>query len=63
MVRSKIRAAGAELEHAAELLRQAGQGGDDGEIRFLQARLDCARQLRRRATRIFNNPSMKMLGI
>jgi len=62
LVRGKIRAAGAELDHAEELLLQAGNG-TNGEIKFLQARLSRARQLRHRATRILNNPVMKMLGL
>jgi len=62
MVRGKIRAAGAELDHAEELLRRAGNGNNNTEIKFLQTRLNRAKKLRRRATRIFNNPIMKMLG-
>jgi len=62
LVRSKIRTAGAELDHAEELLRQAGNG-NNGEIKFLQTRLNRAKQLRHRATRIFNNPIMKMFGL
>ncbi|MBU4211866.1 MAG: hypothetical protein KKD33_04705, partial [Verrucomicrobia bacterium] len=63
LVRGKIRTAGAELDHAEELLRQAGNGGNNSEIKFLQTRLNRAKQLRQRATRIFNNPIMKMLGL
>jgi len=63
LVRGKIRTAGAELDRAEELLRHAGNGGNNGEIKFLQTRLNRAKQLRHRATRIFNNPIMKMLGL
>ena len=63
LVRGKLRTDGAELDHAEELLRPAGNGGNNGEIKFLQTRLNRARQLRHRATRIFNNPIMKMLGL
>jgi len=63
LVRGKIRTAGAELDYAEELLRHAGNGGNNGEIKFLQSRLNRAKQLRHRATRIFNNPIMKMLGL
>ena len=63
LVRNKLRTAGAELDHAGELLHQAGNGENNGEIRFLQARLNRARQQRRRAARILNNPIMKMLGL
>jgi DNA-binding transcriptional regulator GbsR (MarR family) len=62
LIRGKMRTAGAELDHAEELLRQAGNESN-GEIKFLQTRLNRARQLRHRATRIFNNPIMKMLGL
>ena len=62
LVRSKIRTAGAELDHAEELLRQAGNG-NNGEIKFLQTRLNHAKKMRHRATRIFNNPIMKMFGL
>ncbi|MBU0716280.1 MAG: hypothetical protein KJ964_13070 [Verrucomicrobia bacterium] len=59
----KILITGAELDHAEELLRQAGNDENNSEIKFLQGRLNRARQLRHRATRIFNNPIMKMLGL
>ena len=59
----KILITGAELDHAEKLLRQAGNGENNGEIKFLQARLDRARQQRSRAARILNNPVMKMLGL
>ena len=62
MVRGKIRTAGAELDHAAELLRQVGNGGNNGEIKFLQTRLQHANKMRRRAALILDNPIMKMLG-
>ncbi|MBU0713961.1 MAG: hypothetical protein KJ964_01225 [Verrucomicrobia bacterium] len=54
LVRGKIRTAGTELDHAEELLRQAGNGGNKGEIKFLQGRLNRARQLCHRTARIFN---------
>ncbi|MFH1969491.1 MAG: winged helix DNA-binding protein [Verrucomicrobiota bacterium] len=63
LVRGKLRTAGAEFDHAEALLRQAGNGENNGEIKFLQTRLNRAKQLRQRATRIFNNPIMKMLGL
>ncbi|MCG2678584.1 MAG: winged helix DNA-binding protein [Kiritimatiellae bacterium] len=63
LVRGKLRTAGAELDHAEELLRPAGNGGNNSEVKFLQTRLNRAKQLRRRATRILNNPIMKMLGL
>jgi hypothetical protein len=63
LVRGKLRAAGAELDHAEELLQQAGNGENNGEIKFLQGRLNRARQQRRNAARVFNNPIMKMLGL
>ena len=63
LVRGKIRTAGVELDRAEELLRQAGNGRNNSEIKFLQARLNRAKKLRHRATRIFNNPIMKMLGL
>ena len=63
LIRGKIRTAGAELDHAEELLQQAGDGENSGEIKFLQGRLNRAKQQRQRATRIFNNPIMKMLGL
>jgi len=63
LVRGKLRTAGAELDHAEELLRQAGNGSNNSELNFLQTRLNRAKQQRRRATRIFNNPVMKMLGL
>ena len=63
LVRGKMRTAGVELDRAEELLKQAGNGGNNSEINFLQGRLNRARQLRQRATRIFNNPIMKMLGL
>ena len=63
LVRGKMRTAGVELDRAEELLRQAGNGGNNSEIKFMQTRLNRARQLRQRATRIFNNPIMKMLGL
>lgn len=62
-VRGKLRTAGAELDHAEELLRQAGNGENNSAIKFLQGRLNRAKQQRQRATRIFNNPIMKMLGL
>jgi len=62
MIRGKIRAAGAELDRAEELLRQAGSDRNNGEIKFLQSRLQHARKIRRNAARIFDNPIMKMLG-
>jgi len=62
-VRGKLRTAGAELDHAEELLRQAGNGENNSAIEFLQGRLNRAKQQRQRATRIFNNPIMKMLGL
>ena len=63
LVRGKMRTAGVELDRAEELLRQAGNGDNNSEIKFMQTRLNRARQLRQRATRIFNNPIMKMLGL
>jgi DNA-binding transcriptional regulator GbsR (MarR family) len=63
LVRGKLRTAGAELDHAEELLQQAGNGGNNDEIKFVQGRLNRAKQLRQRATRIFNNPIMKMLDL
>ncbi len=63
LVRNKIRVAGAELDQAAELLRRAGNGRQDPELKFLQSRLDRAQQVRRRAARIINNPVLKMLGL
>ena len=63
LVRGKMRTAGVELDRAEELLRQAGNGGNNDEIKFMQTRLNRARQLRHRATRIFNNPIMKMFGL
>ncbi|MBU4199945.1 MAG: hypothetical protein KKE37_09680 [Verrucomicrobia bacterium] len=63
LVRGKLRTAGAELDHAEELLRQAGNGGNNSELNFLQTRLNRAKQQRRRAARILNNPIMKMLGL
>ncbi|MFH1476985.1 MAG: winged helix DNA-binding protein [Verrucomicrobiota bacterium] len=63
LVRGKLRAAGAELDHAEELLYQAGNGDHNNEIKFLQRRLNRARQQRRRAARILNNPIMKMMGL
>ena len=63
LVRGKMRTAGVELDRAEELLRQAGNGGNNDEIKFVQGRLNRAKQLRQRATRIFNNPIMKMLGL
>ena len=63
MVRNKLRTAGAELDHAGELLNQAGNGERNSEIRFLQSRLDRARQQRQRAARVLNNPIMKMMGL
>ena len=62
MIRGKIRAAGAELDRAEELLRQAVNDKSNGEIRFLQTRLQHARKICRLATQIFDNPVMKMLG-
>ena len=59
----KILITGAELDHAEELLRQAGNGENNSAIKFLQGRLNRAKQQRQRATRIFNNPIMKMLGL
>lgn len=61
-LRGKIRAAGAELDHAEKLLQQAREGGTDEQVKFLRLRLNRARQQRRHAERIFNNPVMKMLG-
>ena len=63
LVRGKMRTAGVELDRAEELLRQSGNGDNNSEIKFMQTRLNRARQLRQRATRIFNNPIMKMLGL
>lgn len=63
LVRGKMRTAGVELDRAEELLCQAGHGGNNSELKFMQTRLNRARQLRQRATRIFNNPIMKMLGL
>ena len=63
LVRGKMRTAGVELDHAEELLQTAGNGENNSEIKFLQGRLNRARQQRQRATRIFNNPIMKMLGL
>jgi len=63
LVRGKIRTAGVELDRAEELLRQAGKGGNNSAVKFLQTRLNRAKQQRQRATRIFNNPIMKMLGL
>ena len=54
LVRGKMRTAGVELDRAEELLRQAGNGDNNSEIKFMQTRLNRARQLRQRATRIFN---------
>ena len=54
--------AGAELDHADALLRQAGNGRNNGEIKFLQTRLQHANKMRRRAALILDNPIMKMLG-
>ena len=62
MVRGKIRTAGAELDHAEELLKHAGNGKNNTEIKFLQTRLQHAQKLRSRAAQIFDNPIMKMLG-
>jgi len=62
MVRGKIRTAGAELNHADALLRQAGNGRNNGEIKFLQTRLQHAKKMSRRASQIFDNPILKMLG-
>lgn len=59
----KILITGAELDHAEELLHQASNGDHNNEIKFLQRRLNRARQQRQRAARIFNNPIMKMLGL
>ena len=39
----KILITGAELDHAEELLRQAGNGENNSEIKFLQTRLNRAR--------------------
>ena len=63
LIRGKIRTAGAELDHAEELLQQAGNGENNSEIKFLQTRLNRAKQQRHRAARIFNNPIMKMFGL
>ena len=63
LVRGKIRTAGAELDHAEKILQHAGNGKNNGEIKFMQTRLNRAKQLRQRATWIFNNPIMKMLGL
>ncbi|MFA5043519.1 MAG: winged helix DNA-binding protein [Kiritimatiellia bacterium] len=62
-VRGKLRAVGAELDHAETLLRQAGNDENNGEIKFLRTRLNRARQQRQRAARVFNNPIMKMMGL
>jgi len=62
LIRGKIRTVGAELDHAGELLRQAGDG-NNSELKFLQTRLDRAKKMRSLASRIFNNPVMKMFGL
>jgi len=62
MVRGKIRTAGAELNHADALLRQVSNGSNNGEIKFLQTRLQHAKKMSRRAAQIFDNPILKMLG-
>ena len=59
----KILITGVELDRAEELLRQAGNGENNGEIKFLQARLNRAKQQRQRAARVLNNPLMKMMGL
>ena len=50
----KILITGVELDRAEELLRQTGNGENNSEFKFLQGWLNRARQLRQRATRIFN---------
>ena len=62
MVRGKIHTAGTEIDHAEELLKHAGNGRNNSEIKFLQTRLQHAQKLRSRAAQIFDNPIMKMLG-
>ncbi len=62
LVRGKISTAGAELDHAEKFLRNAGNGKNGAEIRFLQSRLSRAKKLRNRATQILNSPIVKMLG-
>lgn len=62
LVRGKIRTAGAEIDHAEELLRHAGNDRNNGEIKFMQTRLQHAKKLRRRAALILDNPIMKMFG-
>lgn len=63
LVRNKLRVAGAELDQAEELLQEAGNGGNNDAIKFLRGRLNRARQQRRNAARVLNNPVMKMLGL
>ena len=50
----KILITGAELDHAEALLCQADNGDNNGELKFLQGRLNRAKQQRQRAARIFN---------
>lgn len=63
MVRGKIRTAGAELERAEELLRDAGDGRNNSEVRFLQTRLQNAKRLSHRASQLLDNPMMKIFGL
>ncbi len=62
MVRAKLGAVGAELDHAEEIMNTVPKSSGNGDAEFVRKRLQRAQRLRKRVDDILDNPIMKLLS-
>lgn len=62
MVRAKVGAVGAELDHASEVLEHV-DANTNGRTDFVRQRLNRAQHLKNRIDQFLDNPVLKMFGI
>jgi DNA-binding transcriptional regulator GbsR (MarR family) len=61
MLRAKVGAVGAELDHASEILEDVDKNAT-GQTDFVRQRLQRAQRLKNSVEQILNSPLLKMLG-
>ena len=64
MVRAKLRAGANDLSFAEECLKNAGQKKEipQTELKFLKSQVKRASSIRKKASRVLNNPLIKLIG-
>ena len=62
MLRAKLRSGANDLKFAEECLKKADGNVDKTELKFLKSQIKRAGKIRSRASKVLNNPLVKLIG-